>query len=73
MSRVLFHAVPPQAQAQRFVRTWSTSLGLWGAGAGVTALYLLSVTPLVKRGFLTKVPVLGSYFEDKIPQCDKPF
>ncbi|KAH9854114.1 ubiquinol-cytochrome-c reductase complex subunit-domain-containing protein [Lenzites betulinus] len=73
MSRVLFHSVPPQAHAQRFARTWTVSLGLWGAGAGVTALYLLSVTPLVKREFLTKVPVLGDYFTDKTPASDKPF
>ncbi|KAI0361973.1 hypothetical protein OH77DRAFT_1416164 [Trametes cingulata] len=73
MSRVLYHPVPPQGNVKRFMRNWSTSLGLWGAGAGITALYLLSVTPLVKRELLVKVPVLGGYFEDKTPACDKPF
>ncbi|KNZ75354.1 hypothetical protein J132_03564, partial [Termitomyces sp. J132] len=54
-------------------RQWFTSLGIWGVGAGTAALLLLSVTPLVKREFLVKVPVLGSYYEDKTPACDKPF
>ncbi|OSD01628.1 hypothetical protein PYCCODRAFT_1436237 [Trametes coccinea BRFM310] len=73
MSRVVYHPVPHQRNVQRFVRNWSTSLGLWGAGAGVAALYLLSVTPLVKREFLSKVPVLGGYFQDNTPASDKPF
>ncbi|RPD66018.1 hypothetical protein L226DRAFT_530154 [Lentinus tigrinus ALCF2SS1-7] len=73
MSRVHFHAVPPQKPVARFVRAWTPSLGLWGAGAGVAALYLLSVTPLVKRAFLSKVPVIGGYWADKTPASDKPF
>jgi hypothetical protein len=48
-------------------------LGVWGVGAGSAALFLLSVTPLVKREFLVKVPVLGSYYEDKTPASDKWF
>ncbi|KAI8998745.1 ubiquinol-cytochrome-c reductase complex subunit-domain-containing protein [Trametes punicea] len=73
MARVVYHPVPPQRNVQRFVRNWSTSMALWGVGTGVTALYLLSVTPLVKREFLSKVPVIGGYFEDKTPASDKPF
>ncbi|KAI0781052.1 ubiquinol-cytochrome-c reductase complex subunit-domain-containing protein [Trametes elegans] len=73
MSRVIYHSVPPQTVVQRFARTWAPSATLWGAGAGVAALYLLSVTPLVKREFLSKVPVLGGYFQDKTPASDKPF
>lgn len=46
---------------------------LWGVGAGTAALFVLSVTPLVKREFLTKVPLLGEYYEDKTPASDKPF
>ncbi|KAH8107022.1 cytochrome b-c1 complex subunit 10 [Cristinia sonorae] len=73
MSRVSFHTVPAHKAATDFGRRWGLSLGLWGAGAGVAALYLLSVTPLVKREVLVKVPVLGSYWEDKTPASDKPF
>ncbi|KAI0336413.1 hypothetical protein GY45DRAFT_1365941 [Cubamyces sp. BRFM 1775] len=73
MSRVVYHSVPPQQVAQRFFRAWTPSVALWGAGAGVAALYLLSVTPLVKRELLTKVPVVGDYFQDKTPASDKPF
>ncbi|OBZ75948.1 hypothetical protein A0H81_04445 [Grifola frondosa] len=73
MSRVLYHHAPPQKLATNFARTWGLSLGMWGAGAGLAALYMLSVTPLVKQGFLSKVPVIGSYYEDKTPASDKPF
>ncbi|KAI0797874.1 ubiquinol-cytochrome-c reductase complex subunit-domain-containing protein [Abortiporus biennis] len=73
MSRVSYQAVPPYKAATSFTRTWGLSLGLWGAGAGVAALYILSVTPLVKRELLSKVPVVGGYFQDKTPASDKPF
>ncbi|EIN07734.1 hypothetical protein PUNSTDRAFT_69558, partial [Punctularia strigosozonata HHB-11173 SS5] len=52
---------------------WGTSSVVFGAAAGTAALLLLSVTPLIKRDILVKVPVLGNYYEDKIPACDKPF
>jgi ubiquinol-cytochrome c reductase subunit 10 len=42
-------------------------------GAGTAALFLLSVTPVVKKGFLVNIPLLGSYYEDKTPASDKPF
>ncbi|EJD05798.1 uncharacterized protein FOMMEDRAFT_79023, partial [Fomitiporia mediterranea MF3/22] len=54
-------------------KRWIPTMGFWAVGAGTAALYLLSVTPKVKRTFLVKVPVLGSYFEDKTPPEDKPF
>lgn len=37
----------------QFVRTWSTSLGLWGAGAGVTALYVRPSPILRSTSYLT--------------------
>ncbi|EPQ58390.1 hypothetical protein GLOTRDRAFT_110174 [Gloeophyllum trabeum ATCC 11539] len=54
-------------------KRWGTSLGVWGAGAGITLIYLLSVTPIVKNRLLVKVPVLGRYYEDTTPASDKPF
>ncbi|KZT11411.1 uncharacterized protein LAESUDRAFT_642690, partial [Laetiporus sulphureus 93-53] len=54
-------------------RRWGASLGVWGVGFGIYALYYLSVTPLMKREVLVKVPVIGSYYEDKTPASDKPF
>ncbi|KAK7693331.1 hypothetical protein QCA50_002899 [Cerrena zonata] len=73
MSRVHFQTAPPQRALFTFAKRWTPSLAVWGAGAGIYALYFLSVTPLVKREFLVKVPLLGSYYEDKIPASDKPF
>jgi len=73
MPSVQYQAVTPQKLPFRFARTWGTSLGLWGVGAGAMVLYMLSVTPLVKREFLSKVPVIGDYWADKTPASDKPF
>ncbi|EPT05967.1 hypothetical protein FOMPIDRAFT_1044445 [Fomitopsis schrenkii] len=73
MSRYTLYAEPEHKRVFTFVRRWGTSMGLWGAGTGILALYMLSVTPLVKREFLSKVPVVGGYWADKTPASDKPF
>ncbi|KZT43972.1 hypothetical protein SISSUDRAFT_1124153 [Sistotremastrum suecicum HHB10207 ss-3] len=74
MSKLAFTPLPPYARlVPQASRKWVPSLGIWGAGAGTAVLFLLSVTPLVKREFLVKVPVLGSYYADKTPDSDKPF
>ncbi|KIM49274.1 hypothetical protein M413DRAFT_438452 [Hebeloma cylindrosporum] len=54
-------------------KRWVTSLGIWGVGAGATALLFLSVTPLVRRELLEKTPLLGLYYKDTTPASDKPF
>jgi len=73
MSRVSFQHLPAYKATGVVGRTWVPSLAVWGVGAGIMALYALSVTPLVKREVLVKVPVLGSYYEDKTPASDKFF
>ncbi|THG99634.1 hypothetical protein EW026_g2734 [Hermanssonia centrifuga] len=73
MSRVVYHSRPALKVTSAMSRKWAPSAAVWGAGAGVMVLYILSVTPLVKRGFLTKLPVVGAYWEDKTPASDKPF
>ncbi|KAL6309004.1 hypothetical protein BKA93DRAFT_821838 [Sparassis latifolia] len=75
VERYVSGTVPANPDSQNFVepRTWGTSAGWWGVGAGIYVLYLLSVTPLVKRDFLSKVPMVGSYYADKVPASDKPF
>ncbi|KAG6889708.1 hypothetical protein C0992_004337 [Termitomyces sp. T32_za158] len=73
MARLAFQARSPLNAGLSFTKPWVTSLGIWGVGAGTAALFVLSVTPLVKREFLVKVPMLGSYYEDKTPASDKPF
>lgn len=71
-------AFEPPSLATRFLGLrpgfsgrWAQSSAIWGVGAGIYVLYLLSVTPLVKREFLVKVPVIGSYYEDKRPPSDR--
>jgi len=73
MSRVLFTRTPPVAQISGIGKRWAASLGIWGIGAGTAALFLLSVTPIVRNGVLVDIPVLGSYYEDNTPASDKPF
>ncbi|KAF5387043.1 hypothetical protein D9615_001650 [Tricholomella constricta] len=73
MTRLAYQPQSPVSAGLTATKRWATSLGIWGVGAGTAALLLLSVTPLVKREFLVKVPVLGDYYEDKTPASDKPF
>ncbi|KIP09100.1 hypothetical protein PHLGIDRAFT_116664 [Phlebiopsis gigantea 11061_1 CR5-6] len=73
MSRVAYHPRSAAQVTQQFSRSWTPSLAIWGVGAGTLALYILSVTPKIKRTLLVNVPVMGSYFEDKTPASDKPF
>jgi len=73
MSHVAFRPTSPYAVATTWLKHWAPTLGIWGVGAGTAALFLLSVTPVVKNGFLVKVPLVGSYYEDKTPASDKPF
>ncbi|KIK06609.1 hypothetical protein K443DRAFT_129875 [Laccaria amethystina LaAM-08-1] len=73
MARLVYQPQSPLNATLTASRRWATSLGVWGVGAGTAALLLLSVTPLVKREVLVKLPVLGSYYEDKTPASDKPF
>ncbi|KAH7889895.1 cytochrome b-c1 complex subunit 10, partial [Phlebopus sp. FC_14] len=58
---------------QQLAKRWGPSLGIWGIGAGTAALFFLSVTPVVRNGLLVRVPIIGSYYEDKTPPSDKPF
>ncbi|KAJ7273211.1 hypothetical protein C8J57DRAFT_1317164 [Mycena rebaudengoi] len=71
--RIAYSATPPLTRRLNVTKRWSTSLGLWGVGAGSAVFLLLSVTPLVKREVLMKIPVLQWYYEDKTPASDKPF
>ncbi|KAG7086610.1 hypothetical protein E1B28_002554 [Marasmius oreades] len=73
MSRLIFHRQTPLQANVTLAKRWVPTLSLWGVGMGTAALLFLSVTPLVKREVLVKVPLLKHYFEDKTPDCDKPF
>jgi len=73
MSKVHYHPTSPYTLPLNVGKRWVPSLGIWGVGAGTAVLFILSVTPLAKKGFLIKVPFVGSYYEDKTPASDKPF
>ncbi|KAF8350836.1 cytochrome b-c1 complex subunit 10 [Amanita rubescens] len=73
MARLAYHPQPPLSATTMVAKRWLPSATIWGAGAGTAVLFLLSVTPLVKREFLSKLPVLGEYYTDKTPASDKPF
>ncbi|KIJ60669.1 hypothetical protein HYDPIDRAFT_32092 [Hydnomerulius pinastri MD-312] len=73
MARLSFQPTSPFGFVRTFGKRWGPTLSIWGVGAGTAALFLLSVTPVVREGFLVKVPLLGSYYEDKTPASDKPF
>lgn len=73
MAHIVFRPAPPTTYTKRFIRNWGPSLGAWGFGIATAALFVLSVTPVVRNGLLIHVPVIGGYFEDKTPPSDKPF
>ncbi|KIM87571.1 hypothetical protein PILCRDRAFT_815129 [Piloderma croceum F 1598] len=73
MSRLQYHRTSPFSLPLNAGKPWVTSLGIWGVGVGTAALLFLSVTPIVKKGLLVNVPLLGSHYEDKTPASDKPF
>ncbi|EIM90197.1 uncharacterized protein STEHIDRAFT_145327 [Stereum hirsutum FP-91666 SS1] len=77
MSRIVFTPTPSTQRIGAFTlgtaKRWTSSLGVWGVGLGTAAVFFLSTTPKVKNTFLVKIPVLGSYYQDKTPACDKPF
>ncbi|KAJ6618359.1 hypothetical protein B0H10DRAFT_2030575 [Mycena sp. CBHHK59/15] len=72
-TRVYYTTTPPLTHALNMTKRWTTSLGLWGLGAGSAVFLFLSVTPLVRREVLLKVPLLKNYYEDTTPASDKPF
>ncbi|KAL1746069.1 hypothetical protein HDZ31DRAFT_62523 [Schizophyllum fasciatum] len=68
--------IKPQSQLQSllsFSRHFTFTGAAWGFGAFSAATLLLSTTPLLQQRVLVKVPLLGNYFEDKVPASDKPF
>ncbi|KAI0079974.1 hypothetical protein K474DRAFT_1696098 [Panus rudis PR-1116 ss-1] len=73
MARLQYHPLPAYKATRGVARVWAPSLATWSVGAGIAALYVLSVTPLVKRELLSKLPVIGGYWQDKTPASDKPF
>jgi len=73
MLRLHYHRTSPYTISLNAGKRWATSLGVWGIGGGAAALFLLSVTPLVKKRFLVNIPLLGDYYEDNTPASDKPF
>ncbi|PFH50067.1 hypothetical protein AMATHDRAFT_4314 [Amanita thiersii Skay4041] len=73
MTRFTFRSQSPLSANTTVAKRWALSAGIWGIGAGTAALFILSVTPLVKREFLSKLPVMGSYYADNTPASDKPF
>ncbi|KAH7929781.1 hypothetical protein BV22DRAFT_1080414 [Leucogyrophana mollusca] len=73
MARLSYQPTSPLNFTRTWGKRWGPSLSIWGIGAGTAALFVLSVTPVVRNGLLVKVPVLGTYYEDKTPASDKPF
>ncbi|KAF8840978.1 hypothetical protein BDN67DRAFT_581576 [Paxillus ammoniavirescens] len=73
MAHLVVHAPSPVSITRTWARRWGPSLSMWGIGVGTAAVFLLSVTPVVKNGLLVKLPLIGNYYEDKTPASDKPF
>ncbi|KAJ7632191.1 ubiquinol-cytochrome-c reductase complex subunit-domain-containing protein [Roridomyces roridus] len=70
---IAYSATPPLTHTLNVTKRWASTLSIWGVGAGSAALLFLSVTPLVKRELLVKIPLLKEYYIDNTPASDKPF
>ncbi|KAJ3188052.1 hypothetical protein HK101_009239 [Irineochytrium annulatum] len=42
------------------------SLAVWGAMLGVTAVFFLEPTPIMRRDVLQNVPVAGPFWKEKL-------
>ncbi|KAK9471259.1 ubiquinol-cytochrome-c reductase complex subunit-domain-containing protein [Dipodascopsis tothii] len=52
---------------------WVPILGVWGAGAGCAALFLLEGVPRARADILQKIPVVGKYWVRPVDPEDVPF
>ncbi|KAJ6547068.1 hypothetical protein B0H19DRAFT_1266022 [Mycena capillaripes] len=73
LRRLRYSSPTPIAHSLNVTKRLAPTLGVWAVGAGAAALLFLSVTPLVQREVLVKVPLLKNYYEDTTPASDKPF
>ncbi|KAJ7684662.1 hypothetical protein DFH06DRAFT_14408 [Mycena polygramma] len=73
LRRIAYSSPTPLQHQLKVTKRLASTMGIWSLGAGSAVFLLLSVTPLVRREVLLKVPLLKDYYEDKTPACDKPF
>lgn len=52
---------------------WAPTLALWGGGALTAVLFMADSIPLYRQNILSKLPVVGSYYDDSIDPEDSPF
>jgi len=71
--RLTYSSPSPLAQSLNATKRLGAAYGIWAFGAGAGVFLFLSVTPLVRREVLVKVPLLKNYYEDDTPASDKPF
>jgi hypothetical protein len=45
----------------------------FGAATLLALLFLMEDIPIVRRDILTKIPIVGSYWEHTVPPEDNPF
>jgi ubiquinol-cytochrome c reductase subunit 10 len=55
------------------VSKWIPILGIWGAAAGIGALFLIEGVPRTRQDILSKIPIIGEHWIREIPASDNPF
>jgi len=52
---------------------WTPSLTLWGASAGVAVVFFADSITRLRNDVYSKLPVIGSYYDDSVDPEDTPF
>lgn len=55
------------------VAKWAPILGIWGAAAGIGALFLIEGVPRTRKDILSKIPFIGDHWIREIPASDNPY
>ncbi|KAJ8053371.1 ubiquinol-cytochrome-c reductase complex subunit-domain-containing protein [Yarrowia lipolytica] len=55
------------------VSKWIPIFGIWGAAAGIGALFLIEGVPRTRQDILSKIPIIGEHWIREIPASDNPF
>ncbi|KAI5454617.1 hypothetical protein NCC49_003510 [Naganishia albida] len=61
------------APLHRRLKHYQPSILLWAGGIGAGVALFAQAIPIFKKDILKRVPVINAYYEDKTPDCDKPF
>lgn len=58
--------------APKFMK-WVPTLALWGSATGVALVFFADSITRMRHDIYSKLPVIGSYYDDSVDPEDTPF